>query len=270
MTEEGNWEEFEEWVSKLKLALSNSHSSPLLFRGQSDSSLDLTSTLERNVGGPIFSFTEYEQLIIGRVGPSVKSFANVEIPEYSEDRFKSYENMDGLSFGVGLLLTPAVMEYMVYLRHHGFPSPLLDWSRSQYVAAFFAFRNVDKSSHVRSIYIYCETPTGITSGRVGEPTIKRTGNYIPAHHRHFWQQSDYTICASYESNRWQYDSHQKVFNNRLNRQDLLWKFNIPSSERMKVLKKLDQYNLNAYSLMGSEESLLETLWMREVSLRGRG
>src|SRR5579871_975887 len=33
-------------------------------------------------------------------------------------------------------------DYMAYLRHHGFPSPLLDWTRSPYVAAFFAFRDL--------------------------------------------------------------------------------------------------------------------------------
>lgn len=35
--------------------------------------------------------------------------------------------------------TPPGYEFMIYLRHHGFPSPLLDWSRSPYVAAFFCF-----------------------------------------------------------------------------------------------------------------------------------
>jgi hypothetical protein len=50
-------------------------------------------------------------------------------------------------------------------------------------------------------------------------------------------------------------------------QDLLWKFNIPTSERLKVLKFLDAHNLNAFSLFGSEESLMETMALRELEFR---
>ena len=62
-----------------------------------------------------------------------------------------------------------------------------------------------------------------------------------------------------------FDSHEKVFENRRPNQDqdLVWKFDIPSDERDKVLGILSAYNLNAFSLFGSEESLLETMWYRE-------
>jgi hypothetical protein len=57
-----------------------------------------------------------------------------------------------------------------------------------------------------------------------------------------------------------------VFGNR-GKQDFLWKFNIPSSERIALLRRLDEYNLNAFSLLDTEETLLETMWVREHVLR---
>ena len=49
--------------------------------------------------------------------------------------------------------------------------------------------------------------------------------------------------------------------------DTLWKFNLPSTERVKVLRLLNEYNLNAFSLLDSEETLLETMWFREQVLK---
>jgi hypothetical protein len=80
--------------------------------------------------------------------------------------------------------------------------------------------------------------------------------------RHFFQQSIYTVCECAIDGKWQFDSHQKVFDNPHPKQDFLGKFDIPSTERGKVMSLLDQYNLNAHSLFESEESLLETLWQR--------
>jgi hypothetical protein len=57
-----------------------------------------------------------------------------------------------------------------------------------------------------------------------------------------------------------------IFSHR-GEQDFLWKFNLPSAERVKVLRLLNDYNLNAFSLFDSEESLLETMWFREYALK---
>jgi hypothetical protein len=60
--------------------------------------------------------------------------------------------------------------------------------------------------------------------------------------------------------------HQRVFDLGRNDQDLLWKIEIPVTERMKVLCLLDRFNLNAFSLFDSDERLMETLAFRHIDL----
>jgi hypothetical protein len=264
---EGGWQEFELWLAGLHAEHENLQASPLLFRGQSDSEWSLGTTLERNRQENM-SFSDFYRLITARIGPAVSTFTGESVPEYDPNLW---------DFGNRELLFPSpagfpshqLYRYMVYLRHHGFPSPLLDWSHSPYVAAFFAFRN-DRGGKKRSIYAYCERPTGVKGGTVGEPTICPLGPYVRGHRRHFLQQSNYTICGSMDTqDQWRFHSHEKVFDQGRPGQDFLWKFDIPSEARVKVMRLLNDYNLNAFSLFDSEETLLETMWLREQVLRKR-
>lgn len=264
-----DWETFEQKVKELR-AKYRSESSPLLFRGQGNSEWPLTTTLERS-GAERMLFTEYYQLICASMGPEVKTFAGVDVPTYDHKLCEPYRNSD-LLYEVGDIFPMPVYRYMAYLRHFGFPSPLLDWSRSPFVAAFFAFRNELPTEKVqnRSVFVYCERPEGQKGGKLGEPRIRQIGPYVQTHERHFRQRCDYTICGSFDENYgWRFDSHQTVFDSELPRQDYLWKFDLPSSEREKILAALNDYNLNAFSLFGSDESLLETMWFREHILRKR-
>jgi hypothetical protein len=263
-----DWKTFEQKIDELRAEYGGRVTSPLLYRGQANSEWPLTTTLERSGQGPML-FREFYELITARIGPAVETFTGVAVPEY--------DPMFAISLSDPELLTPGVREfppqplyrYMVYLRHYGFPSPLLDWSYSPYVAAFFAFRDDPSAGPAkRSIYVYCESPHGIRGGAVGEPTIKRIGPYVRSHRRHFRQQSDYTICGSLDPNYgWRYDSHQNVFEHRRPKQNFLWKLDVPSGLRVEILEQLNDYNLNAFSLFDSEESLLETMWVKEQVLK---
>jgi hypothetical protein len=259
-----NWESFESELQALRLEYKHSPSR-LLFRGLSDSAFSLSTTLERSRCDGMW-FGDYYRLAVNQIKPAVETFTGViwDVPDYGAEVVKTFrEDMELLS--LRHFPTVPFYRYMVYLRHHGFPSPLLDWTYSPYVAAFFAFRDSLAPSEKRSIYVYCEMPKGHKGG--AEPTILPIGPYVRSHRRHFRQQSDYTICARFvKDSGWRFCSHDPVFRTR-GEQDFLWKFNLPSTEGIKVSGLLNDYNLNAFSLFDSEETLLETLWFREQILR---
>jgi len=47
---------------------------------------------------------------------------------------------------------------------------------------------------------------------------------------------------------------------------VICKFDLPASERLAVLKELDECNVNAFTLFGSEESLMQTLAFNQFEL----
>lgn len=265
------WDDFERELKKVQAEV-GTPTSPLLYRGQSNSEWKLETTLERN-GESRMPFRGYYELLCG-IGPEIGTFAGVDGPEYDQDVANGFAKPELLYEFPGRFPSVPLYRYMAYLRHLGFPSPLLDWSRSPYVAAFFAFRE-DPLLKVgkRSIYVYCEKPRGSKGGNITEPMILPMGPYVQAHHRHFRQRCEYTICGAFDKSDqgWYFEPHQRVFENtqvsQISQQDSLWKFNLPSTLRETVLRTLNDYNLNAFSLFGSDESLLETMWFKEHVLR---
>lgn len=285
-----SWAQFEEQLQNIQedhLRRMNSvhtHVPALLYRGQGNSKWALETTLERqlicalgNVNQSM-TFSNYFRLI-SRVKSQLES---VTSNRWDMRIFSEYETW-AKERDISLMLNDlakSVSEYgyMTYLRHHGFPSPLLDWSRSPYIAAYFAFSGIaktvpDKRPKNVSIYVYCQSQDGIKvhTHSFDIPYLHTFGPYIQTHQRHFLQQSQYTVCISLskELDEWQYVCHEKVLSPNNSHQDILWKFNIPSNEYLQVLKRLDSFNLNAYSLFSSDENLMETLAMRELHFMGK-
>jgi hypothetical protein len=110
-----------------------------------------------------------------------------------------------------------------------------------------------------SIHVFSEAAFRAHGNQM--PLIYRLGPYVRTHRRHFLQQCDNTLCVVFDG-EWRFEQYQKVFDWPNQSQGSFWKFNIPYSERTKVLKRLDEHNLNAFSLFGSEESLMETMALR--------
>ena len=260
-----SWEQLLEEISALQQHIESKRNetrlpvSKLIFRGQSDHDWKLKTSLER-YGISTISMDDYFRTI-SKAKHYVETFAGKkwEIPTIDEHR-RYLEDHDTFMIGA----QPGY-DYLVYLRHHGFPTPLLDWTYSPYVASFFAFdgaNEADENAKI-SLFAFCEYYGHAKVGAVGTPEIQVRGPYVTSHPRHFKQQSCYTICINREAS-WNYCPHQTAFNSANPNQDLLWKFTVPSSERRKAILYLDSHNINAYSLYDSEESLVSTVAMREL------
>ncbi len=267
-TEVKSWDGFEPWLQKIesiydKLMRKDEYKtvSRPLFRGQSNRQWKLLTTLERYFQAPI-AVRQYSRLVRA-AKPSIETLTGrrwdlPDAPLSEAPRQTRIPARHNLFHGEGY-------EYLLYLRHHGFPSPLLDWSMSPYLAAFFAFSDVEESTtqHV-SIYGFIEYAGGGKGGWASEPQIQGLGSYVRSHARHFLQQSGYTICLRENNDVLEFASHDDVFARGDASQDLLWKLSIPASERRRVLRHLDRHNINAYSLFASEEGMTRTIAFREI------
>lgn len=266
-----SWEEFEQKISELNKNWSEEKRkksplivSDLLFRGQPVANDDLKTTLERYFK-PLCSMDEYYKAIHAakhRIETFTERKWSIPTVQKYREWLGKYDPDERGKF--------LAYEYMAYLRHHSFPSPLLDWTMSPFVAAYFAFRDTLNKSDAVAVFSYAEYTGEGKSSIIGEPYIRTLGPQIRTHKRHFLQQSKYTICTASNDHGPYYASHQEVFNRNREDQDLLRKFIIPATERAKALSRLDSYNINAHSLFGSEESLMEIIAMREFILKKTG
>lgn len=252
-----NWDDFEKeiqelfvFVKKRKEKTELSVSMPL-FRGQSDCAWGLNTTLDRL--RPNMSMKEYD-LLTKIVKPSIESFTNLqwELPTYQEPKDSFWKSFPIVQYS-----------YMIYLRHHGFPSPLLDWTRSPYIGVFFSFNDIKSDKDV-ALFAYIEDLGKGKTSRGIEATISSQGPYVTTHKRHHLQQCEYTICTKEKDKKACYWRHEDVFQQSDYEQDWLIKYTLPSSQRKEFLRKLDLMNINAYSLFGNEENLMHTLSTREL------
>lgn len=260
------WDQFMAEISSLderRAALAKEHAalhvSDLLFRGQSDASWYLATTLERAVGEGV-KVLEYYLTITG-IQAEVESFTGREwktIDYFEYDTFLSETKLN--------ILPQPIYEYMVHLRHHGFPSPLLDWTTSPFIAAYFAFRNPQTTADKVAVFAYLEYSGGAKAGMEGAPRIDSMGPHVRAHTRHFLQRCQYTLCFNKVGERHRYAPHESVFKSESKTQDLLWKIEMPAVLQPVALGYLDRVNINSFSLFGSEDALMEACATREYIL----
>jgi hypothetical protein len=264
------WAEFKREITQLRadcdekrVALGGPYVSVPSFRGHASKEWPLATTLER-AGYPKMTMAQYGYHM-ARIAPEIATQTNraFKVPNRQETDDWLAEVVRNSYFPPG---APPGYEFMVYLRHHGFPSPLLDWTDSEFVAAYFAFADPPPGSHV-AIYAFMEYADGFKVGSPLSPTVIGVGPYVIAHPRHFTQQARYTLCRKYDDDhQWKYVPHEWAFMgaplSETDRQDVLVRYVLPADQRKVVLDDLFRMNITPYSLFQTEDSLMKTMALK--------
>lgn len=129
-----SWESFEKKLKTIRESERQAERrTEFLFRGLSNSAWPLATTLER-AGRTGMVLSDYYRLI-SSAKPHTETFTGSrwEIERYP-DVVTLLQSHDG--WALHKFPNAVQYSYMVYLRHHGFPSPLLDWTRTLHRRVF--------------------------------------------------------------------------------------------------------------------------------------
>lgn len=178
-----------EYTDEIDRLAKDNTSCNFLYRGQADADWEIKSTLERSRINEIACDEYYRE--VDKYKPLLNPVAGSRF-ERKFDRAGYNFNFDTYEEGSWEL---PEMEYLAYLRHHGFPTPLIDWSASPYVALFFACEDFCESETNGKVYVYL--PPKIKFGGSNVCELRHIGKYVEAGKRHFAQQSEYLIPIVY-------------------------------------------------------------------------
>ena len=233
-----------------------------IYRGQSDYSWELESTLHRYTGKDNFCLNKYEE-IIKEAFRAARIFNPKFLANLPEFKRGPYE--------ISLPTSIPNAEYIVALRHLGFPAPIIDFTSSPAVALFFScHENPDRDG---KIFIYCDMPCNmaISSNGTDGPEYQHIGHYITAHPRHETQEASYIFPYFYNKQDSRYYFSKKAPCNLKFQSDdsiyhkTLLTLKIKSEMKLEILKYLDLFNLNSQSLFHDTENMLKTLAFRNFN-----
>ena len=126
-----NWIEYKQLITELVKLNKNYYC-----RGHANDSWKLQTSFHRVAGQNRITLLQYLDSLIPEVHYHISAIRDEIIDLRNEQEFGAFLSL---------------------IQHHGFPTPLLDWTLSPYIAAYFAFREVNDqfpASENVKIYIF--------------------------------------------------------------------------------------------------------------------
>ena len=222
------WGAFKKW-------LVTNPGGTLIYRGQSNNRWRLVTSLHRT----------------GRV--DLQRYGVKDVPQLNRYIAGILDRQFDLSqpFENGALLNLA--------QHHGFPTPLLDWTESPYIAAYFAYSELPKMVNSGKVRIFIFDSGAWQNDRGGNSEMHLPAPYLSIHQflpiynsRALPQQSVVTSTNLLDIEGWlktQQPPHRQY----------LMKVDLPAAERATVMADLTSMGITAASLFPGLEGTCRAL-----------
>ncbi|MDP2939249.1 MAG: FRG domain-containing protein [Candidatus Omnitrophota bacterium] len=235
-TQVQTWEEYKKWVASVI-----ANKKDYYYRGQADAKWELQTTFHREAVVSVITLDTYLNDILPRVHYYICAWHNEIINLQDPNEFGSF---------------------LALLQHHGFPTPLLDWTLSPYIAAYFAFREVnDKLPQVDHVKIYIFdfqvwTTTFQQLLDLRETKIAYVSVLFPYarfNPRIIHQMGTYTVTNQPDMGAYILKRSQEV------NKDFLRSFTFSVKERTKVMRELNLMGINEMALFPGLEGVCHTM-----------
>jgi hypothetical protein len=261
-----SWNELKSEVSRIRALhefAENEHGMQgkrdILYRGLPSAEWELKTTLDRfddsewTLGGYLSTVDEIVPHFESHFPRNWQSVGCEEIEKFCQES------------RLGLKQIP-LFPFLVYLRHLGFPSPLLDWTESPWIAAHFSVAG-NVSTTRAALHVYCVLSLKEEYESEKGPNVHFVNIDPKSHIRHFSQQSQYTYCTMLHEDGDRYiTDHGSAFASLHEEAGVAYKLTFPTSERKLILKELYEYNVNSYTLFQNEEGLASALALKKFTL----